>query len=298
MPRLHMAGRHTQLRRLGACAALAFAAGVGMAGIALASETGAERPLPSFIQQLDDDGKFDDCLNQELVAKGSKASAAPDLIKAKGLGAELLASVMQSGDSTEDAPELVAAASADDAAKVDAVYAYAARVQAGDTLGLQSVHILNQINLVRMKAQDSACVVPAHLVPGGDPVKEWAGQNKEAIMESLEQGRCLQAHVEAKSPAPNAIDKAVPAPLKQEIRAEVVRRAAQLPDTFGANAQLAETATLDELLMQFDMMASLSLEPKAMIVSSAFLSYYRNRFYGNPCPASDRVRVLADIPAQ
>jgi len=281
----------------GAVAVLAALLAV-VPAVAGANETA---PRPPFIQKLDAEEAFANCVKADLHTRGIADADLRGLLKKQQQGQALVDLVQDvyGGELASDAlkAELAQADALDNEAQVEFAMARLERPQReDDPLGMEAVRAFTGVHLILAKAVQSSCEVPAHLQPGGDPDKVWVEANKDALEEAMVFTGCMRDHEPSDR---SALDKAMPAALKAAVREQVLARARKIPAVSPERLEkLAGYDSIDLLLSQYSLLSMMSFHLPTMMKTESFVGFYQNKYAGGGCTVTDGVRRIGEITAE
>lgn len=258
-------------------------------------------PRPPFIQKLDAEQAFAECLKQDLQARGIAEGDFGVLLKEQQQGPALVDMLQEVyggalASATESA-ELKRAASLGNDAQVEFALARLSQPRReDDPLGMEAVRAFTGFNLILAAAAKSACDVPAHLQPGGDPEKVWVEANKDALAEAMTFTGCMR---EREAPDMSALDTAMPAALKSTVREQVLARARDIPSVDPERLdKLAGNESIDLLLVHYSLLATMSFHLPTMMKADSYVGFYQNKYSGGGCTVTEGVRRIGEITVE
>jgi hypothetical protein len=246
-------------------------------------------PQPSFASasQWKAERAFTQCLATEATARGLDDAATKQLLLDKGLGRELFRRIRDSMAPSSWARNGLAAEPADDAAALAVV----TPLMTGNVGGEAFIERIQAVaGTVIAQATESDCVVPPHLLPGGDPDRDWLNKNENAWGKANRFDDCV-------SRASGKLDQRLHAAIPVERHAGIREFVAKAMADDGAGSERrasADAAPTIDILLQIYMIQSVAADKnRSFLRSNLYINDLKNRYLQLGCQLEDAVAVRA-----
>ncbi|GAA4806337.1 hypothetical protein [Lysobacter hankyongensis] len=269
---------------------------------------GRETKIPDFLIQLDAQERFEQCVTAAFKAGDIGENDALEAVIAKGKVAPLYADLqkdwtLQSLREMGIDPE----ADLDDRGRLKAVTAAIARPVDDLAFAMTGPRLSARLRIAQIEALGiTSCEVPAHLLPGGDPERDWMMANTALLDEMTGFTNAFVECVDDEMAEDESIDreslsKAIPADVQAAIRAHVVSSLSAdglLQD--GDREGIESARTIDEVFVVYKLLMGTAMDMRHIGKMVLYDKYYQNRYLKLGCDfkPSARLREHLGLPEE
>lgn len=260
---------------------------------------GRETKKPNFLVRLDAEERFERCVTAAFQAGGIDEDEAFEAVIAKGKVGSLYADLQK--DWMPRALQQMGIdphGGADDRAKLKAVTAAIARPVDDPAFAMTGPRLSARLRIAQLDGLGlSSCDVPAHLLPGGDPERDWMMANDELVAEMMEAGATFAGCVDEKltdddSPDVGALHDAIPADAQASIRAHVISSlSADKLLQRGDREKIESAETIDDVLLLYKLLMGATMDMRLIGKMVLYDKYYQNRYLNLGCDFNPSPRL-------
>lgn len=292
------------LRVAGVAFLLAALAPDGHADAGDAGQSGPALPpaLATYIERMQLEADFRECVEGVVKRQGLTDADMVRRIAAEGLAEDVYAAVSAEVDEAPDdvlrAAGFVPTHAAPDEALAEKALVLAKamleRTDEGEGGSLTPTRALDRFFVGVNQATDAGCAVPAHLLPGGDALRQQAEAIAPLLIEADRVNQCVASLIEAQGLDEDvAFTLAGKQGLAAEFRARVLETAAGMA---GLDAQgrarlekIEQPAQLGRALM---LLSATTFELESMARASGLNAIYLDRALGGKCNPSSELKTF------
>lgn len=260
---------------------------------------GKEFHVPDFIVQSDAEEKFEACIVDSMKVRGLSEENAREAILETG-GVEALYRAILA-DFQRQPPRRASRQrkrSEDPALLMDAIEAAAFGSLDGIFAAFDQSRIRARLRIAQAEALDLRCEIPEHLLPGGDPKRSWALDNRVLIDEYLVFNDCVSRRFDSKFAerrSEGRLGKLVDAETLSKVRLTIAKQIMLegFSDDDWAKRAL-ESQDIDDQLASYTVVMSIGFDIRLSAKAGVLNSYLMNRYLDLGC-APEPSRALLEF---
>lgn len=268
------------------------------------SQSGKALPpaIAAYIERGQLESDFRECVDAKVKKQGLTDADLIKRVAAEGLAKDVYAAVSaeaeEAPDEILDAHGFVPAYGDPDEALVEKSLVLATammqRTLDGEDRSMTPTRAYDRFFVAVNQAVDAGCVVPAHLLPGGDTLRAKAEAIAPLLVEAQRVNDCATSEIQARSMDDAAVFALIEKKgLSAEYRARALEVAAHMPGVDEANrTKLAGHENPYHLGTALTLLSAMTFELESMAKATGVNAIYLDRALDGKCKPNDALKTF------